>query len=157
VDIIAALDEARSACNVLEHPFYQRWSAGELQRGELSCYAGEYRHAVIALAEASRMAAAQAAPEQRRGLGRHAAEEESHVALWDTFAQAVGGDDDAPASPAEPLAQTSECAQAWTAGSDILETLAVLYAIEAGQPAVSQTKLDGLFPRRRLLSGPRRA
>ena len=53
MDVLARLDEARRATNVLEHPFYQRWSAGELSAGELSCYAGEYRHAVTALAEAS--------------------------------------------------------------------------------------------------------
>ena len=34
--------------------------------------------------------------------------------------------------------------QAWTAGEDLLEHLAVLYAIEAGQPEISTTKLEGL-------------
>ncbi len=33
---------------------------------------------------------------------------------------------------------------AWTAGEDVLEHLAVLYAIEAGQPEISRTKLEGL-------------
>jgi pyrroloquinoline-quinone synthase len=33
---------------------------------------------------------------------------------------------------------------AWTAPGNRREALAVLYAIEAGQPAVSRTKLDGL-------------
>jgi len=32
----------------------------------------------------------------------------------------------------------------WTAGEDLLEHLAVLYAIEAGQPEISETKLEGL-------------
>ena len=27
MDVIARLDEARGAINVLEHPFYRRWSA----------------------------------------------------------------------------------------------------------------------------------
>ena len=43
-----------------------------------------------------------------------------------------------------PLVQTRACVQAWTAGEDLLEHLAVLYAIEAGQPEVSRTKLEGL-------------
>jgi pyrroloquinoline quinone (PQQ) biosynthesis protein C len=34
--------------------------------------------------------------------------------------------------------------RAWTAGESLLEHLAVLYAIEAGQPEVSATKLKGL-------------
>ena len=57
MDVLARLDETRSAINVLEHPFYQRWSAGELSASELARYAGEYRHAVGALAQASERAA----------------------------------------------------------------------------------------------------
>jgi pyrroloquinoline quinone (PQQ) biosynthesis protein C len=42
------------------------------------------------------------------------------------------------------LAETDDCAAAWTAGERLLEHLAVLYAIEASQPEIAQTKLDGL-------------
>ena len=44
----------------------------------------------------------------------------------------------------EPLAQTRSCTAAWGAGSDLLERLAILYCIEAGQPAVSASKIHGL-------------
>jgi pyrroloquinoline-quinone synthase len=142
MDIFAQLDEARRRTNVLDHPFYQRWSAGELTAAELELYAGEYRHAVVALAQASRRAVTQAGPEHGAELGRHAAEEEAHVALWDEFARAVGGE--ALSSAHEPLAQTRECVESWTAGTDLLESLAVLYAVEASQPAISTTKLEGL-------------
>ena len=141
MDIFALLDDARSRTNVLEHPFYQRWSAGELEARELALYAGEYRHAVVALAEASRAAAGQADPARRTELERHAAEEESHVELWDDFARAVGGEG---SKGREPLPQTGACAESWTAGGDLLESLAVLYTVEASQPAISTTKLDGL-------------
>lgn len=148
MDIFALLDEARRSINVLEHPFYQRWSAGELQAGELALYAGEYRHAVQALADASRAAAGQAAGSgeaevaaHARELSRHAAQEAAHVDLWDDFARAVGAE---AAGVREPLAQTRECAASWTAGGDLLESLAILYTVEAGQPAISTTKLDGL-------------
>lgn len=162
MDIFAQLDQARRRTNVLDHPFYQRWSAGELEPRELELYAGEYGHAVAALAEASRLAAEKAGPEHAAGLRRHATEEESHVELWEDFARAVaartGGPQAAAALPADrpraaqaragvseqPLAQTSTCAETWTAGEDLLEHLAVLYTIEASQPAISTTKLDGL-------------
>jgi pyrroloquinoline-quinone synthase len=163
MDIFAQLDEARRRTNVLEHPFYQRWSAGELQDGELELYAGEYGHAVRALAQASRLAAEQAAggwaPLHAAGLARHATEEESHVELWEQFARAVGIPEEAQprledrrsgvsseslGASNEPLAQTRTCAQAWTAGEDLLEHLAVLYTVEASQPAISTTKLEGL-------------
>jgi pyrroloquinoline quinone (PQQ) biosynthesis protein C len=145
MDVVARLDEARRLCNVLDHPFYKRWSAGELEPDELDRYAGEYRHAVLALAEASRRAVAQAAPEHRPSLARHAAEEEGHVELWDEFARAVGaGDRRVVSSGGEALLETSACVRTWVAGTDILESMALLYAIEASQPAISQTKLDGL-------------
>jgi pyrroloquinoline-quinone synthase len=143
MDVLGKLDQARGECSVLEHPFYQRWSAGELSAAELELYAGQYRYAVVALAEASAAAAAKAGPAHASGLLRHAEEEMAHVELWDDFARASGtpmaveGDDDA-------LGETRACARAWTAGEDLLEHLAVLYAIEASQPEVSRTKLDGL-------------
>jgi len=139
MDIFSLLDAARMRVNVLEHPFYERWNAGELEPQELSFYAGEYRHAVVALAEASRLAAAKAGPEHSPALMRHAAEEASHIELWDDFALAVGAD-----QREEPLAQTRECAVSFTAGADLLEHLAVLYTVEASQPAISTTKLHGL-------------
>jgi pyrroloquinoline-quinone synthase len=139
MDVLDRLDQARGAVNVLQHPFYVRWSAGELSAEELGRYAGEYRHAVLALAQASADVAECAAPEQRSGLRRHALQEASHVAVWEQFERAAGTD--AAGAPAE---QTLSCAQAWTAGADLLERLAVLYAIEAGQPQISATKLEGL-------------
>jgi pyrroloquinoline-quinone synthase len=139
MDVFTQLDEARMRTNVLDHPFYQRWSAGELQAEELRRYAGEYRHAVRALARASRTAAEQAGSEHAAGLARHAEEEESHVELWEQFARAMDA-----STESEPLAQTRVCSQSWTAGEDLLESLAVLYTVEASQPAVSTTKLEGL-------------
>jgi pyrroloquinoline-quinone synthase len=151
MDVLGRLDQARGECSVLEHPFYQRWSAGQLSAAELELYVGQYRHAVVALAEASQAAAAQAGPEHAPGLRRHAEEELAHVELWDDFARAAGGArmaaDGGPAAGEYgngALEETRACAQAWTAGETLLEHLAVLYAIEASQPEVSRTKLDGL-------------
>ncbi|HTA14738.1 MAG TPA: iron-containing redox enzyme family protein [Solirubrobacteraceae bacterium] len=143
MDVLARIDEARRECDVLEHPFYQRWSAGELSADELGFYAGEYRHAVTALAQASDSAAAKVGETHRPGLERHAAEERSHIELWDEFAAVAS--DEAPARA--PLGETEQCAQAWTAGDDALEHLAVLYAIEASQPEIAKTKLEGLIER----------
>ncbi|HVE67473.1 MAG TPA: iron-containing redox enzyme family protein [Solirubrobacteraceae bacterium] len=140
-DFWSRLEDVRARWNVLEHPFYQRWSAGTLIREELASYAGEYRHAVVALADGAAGAARQAGPEERRALEAHAAEEASHVALWDDFARAVGGD---PATEASP--ETADCARAWAGDGEraLLPSLIALYAIESGQPAIAETKRDGL-------------
>ncbi len=164
MDVLDRLDQTRAAINMLEHPFYQRWNAGELSAGELDLYAGEYRHAVVALADASARAAESARAQSgdsgvaaacSEGLRRHAEEEAAHVALWEQFELAL-----APVSSPSPsssatgarqptalrgtLEQTRACVRAWTSGEDLLEHLAVLYAIEAGQPEISATKSQGL-------------
>jgi pyrroloquinoline-quinone synthase len=128
MNLIERIDEARGRWNVLEHPFYLRWESGELTRTELAYYAGEYRHAVLALADAAATG----------GDSEHAAEEAAHVALWDDFAAAL----DAPLDRS-PNAETIECATAWRR-NEPLEARAVLYAIESGQPDISRTKLEGL-------------
>jgi pyrroloquinoline-quinone synthase len=150
VQFFDRLEAARERWNVLEHPFYTRWSVGELTRAELATYAGEYRHAVVALADGLAAAAERSSdPEALAQLEEHAAEEAAHVALWDRFAGAVGGELDR-----EPRPETAACAESWTAGRDTLEGLVVAYAIESGQPDISRTKLEGLIRHYGLEEGP---
>lgn len=132
MELIARIDAVRARWNVLDHPFYRRWECGELTRDELGYYAGQYRHAVVALADAAGAATPLAGPE-------HAREERAHVTLWDAFAAELG-----VYGEQAPNAGTGECAGAWRAASDELEALAILYAVESGQPDVSRTKLAGL-------------
>jgi pyrroloquinoline-quinone synthase len=149
VDFFTRLDAVRDRWDVLQHPFYQRWSRGELEPGELGFYAGEYRHAVVALADAVDAAARAAEPAVKATLEQHAAEEAAHIELWDAFGEAVGAE-----PGAEPRRETRECAASWTAGQTTLEHLVATYAIEAAQPAISQTKLDGLTEHYGLNEGP---
>ncbi len=134
------IESARERWNVLEHPFYQRWSAGELSREELARYSGQYRHAVEAVARMSEHVAA-GAPE-RADLRSHVVEEASHVELWDGFVRAAGGDVDAA-----PTTETTECVETWAANDGTVANLARLYAIESSQPAISRTKREGLVER----------
>jgi pyrroloquinoline-quinone synthase len=133
------IEESRARHNVLEHPFYVRWSAGELSREELARYAGQYRHATEALARLCSQTA-ETAPEARRAeIESHAAEEEAHVGLWDDFVEAAGGE-----IGAEPTQETAECVTVWTAPEGYLAQLARMYAIESGQPEISRIKREGL-------------
>jgi pyrroloquinoline-quinone synthase len=143
------IEAARERWNVLEHSFYRRWSAGELTRDELAHYAGEYRHAVVALAESLAAAARDAEPELRPELREHAAEEAAHVALWDAFADELDVRADRAPNP-----ETAACVESWTAGRDTLERLVAAFVIESGQPALSRTKLEGLVGHYGLAEGP---
>jgi pyrroloquinoline-quinone synthase len=128
MELCASIDEARQRWDVLKHPFYARWERGELTSDELAFYAGEYRHAVVAVAQAAAAA----------GDDEHAYEEAEHVGLWDDFAAAVEASLDR-----EPTPETAACAAAWSP-DERFRALAVLYAVESAQPAIARTKLDGL-------------
>ena len=133
------IEKSRARHNVLGHPFYQRWSAGELTADELARYSGQYRHATEAIARLCADAIETAPAERREEIAAHAAEEEDHIRLWDGFIEAAGGE-----IGAEPTSETAECVRAWTAQDGYLAALARLYAIESGQPEISRIKLEGL-------------
>ena len=133
------VEESRARNNVLEHPFYVRWSAGELSREELARYAGQYRHATEALARLCRDTAELAPERHRDEIAAHAEEEESHVGLWDGFVEAAGGE-----IGAEPTRETAECVSGWTSHDGYLSGLARMYAIESGQPEIARVKREGL-------------
>jgi len=85
------LHEVSERLDLLKHPFYQRWVAGDLTREELAYYTGQYAHVVRAIPHwlegtASRDHA------HSDALLSHAAEESDHVLLWDRFAAALGID-----------------------------------------------------------------
>jgi pyrroloquinoline-quinone synthase len=127
VNLFERLEAVADRWNVLRHPFYRRWECGELSREELAYYAGEYRHAVDALARLAGTASD----------AEHAAEESAHVSLWDDFAAALDAD-----LGRGPSVETTACTDAWR-GSGV-EGAAALFAVESAQPEISRTKLDGL-------------
>ena len=144
------LEQASSRHDLLSHPFYLRWNAGELSASELARYAGEYRHLVVALASASEQAARSAGQLAERGaieadlsaeLADHACEEREHIALWDDFLRAAG-----PRLGGEPLAATRRCAAIWAGDEErsFAATLGTLFAIESTQPRIARSKREGL-------------
>ncbi len=124
----------RERWDSLRHPFYVRWSGGELEPDELNRYAGQYRHAVQALATMTARAA-----QEHEALAPHADEESSHVSLWDDFARAAGNDGGDAAN-----LETRACVETWAAEDGLLPTLARMYAIERAQPEISRVKREGL-------------
>jgi pyrroloquinoline-quinone synthase len=133
------LDGVTARWNLLEHSFYQRWTKGNLTRDELCDYIEQYAHVVRAVP---------AWLEQVRGgdsaeVARHAAEERSHVEMWEQFGQALGLSSDAIRStPAN--AATARLIQAGTELAADGQAAAVVWALEAQTPAVAGAKLAGL-------------
>jgi hypothetical protein len=128
----------RERWNVLAHPFCVRWSAGEATRSDLEAYAREHDHLIVALAVASRNAAAKASGLLGEALGAHAAEEEAQVELWRAYARGIGLRPDGALDDAQRT--TVECARRWVGdpSRSLAIDLVTLHAVESPRP-----ELDG--------------
>lgn len=137
-----ALDEVSERFDLLKHPFYQRWVAGELTHEELAYYAGQYAHVVRAIPRWLEGAAAHDHA-HHDALRSHAAEESDHVILWDRFAAAIGIDE----TTLRGTPANAATAALITRGDELVARgygAAVVWSIEAQSPAVSAEKLRGL-------------
>ena len=141
--------------NLLEHPFYQAWSRGELTHDDLRAYAAEYWHHVSAFPTyLSALHSRLPDGELRREVLRNLVEEEGvesgmsrpHSDLWMDFAEGMG----ATRSEVEQhTVQPEMTALLETFRTTMQEpapaaALAALYAYESKVPAISVTKAAGL-------------
>jgi len=142
-----ALQAALAPRDLLTHPFYQAWSAGELRAEDLARYAEQYRFQVAALPELLRRARSVSGDgDTRAELSRNLDDEEgrtgiAHARLWEAFGAAVGA-----AAEASPLPETRASAESLAAlvGEDELTALAALWAYEVQTARVADTKEHGL-------------
>ena len=134
------LDLAVSKRNLLEHPFYQAWSAGTLPIEALRTYAREYGAFIGLLPNAW---------ETLRD-SETALEEREHAELWDGFAAALDTHVSGKAELSEVKALTATAARLF---SNPISAAGALYAFEVQQPATAQSKLDGLKTHYNLPSG----
>jgi pyrroloquinoline-quinone synthase len=140
--IISKMHDAISDRNLLEHSFYKRWLVGELTKPELADYAVQYYHVVKLLPALLETAAAQH-PTHRDTLLAHAAEESTHVRLWESFAAACGVSPESLASsrPNRATRTMLDACKQLAAGGN---ATAVAWALEVQTPAVSKEKIRGL-------------
>lgn len=148
---IDAIDEQVNARRILLHPFYRRWTCGQLSREALEDYARQYYHHVAAFP--TYLSAVHAnAPDAgaRRHILANLVDEEAgnpnHPELWLRFAEGVGAD-----------RQSVQYAELWEETANLIRTfrsickegstaegLAALYAYESQIPAVAESKIEGL-------------
>jgi pyrroloquinoline-quinone synthase len=148
------LDETIAPYDLLKHPFYQAWSAGELTRNDLAAYAAEYWHHVSAFptylsALHSRLPDGKTRREVLLNLsdeeGTDTAQGRPHSELWMDFANGMG------ASRADVLGRrTQPETQALIAiFRELMQetpaaAMAALYAYESRVPAIAAEKAAGL-------------
>jgi pyrroloquinoline-quinone synthase len=148
-------EERVARYNLLQHPFYQAWSKGELTREDLREYAAEYWHHVSAFPTyLSALHSRLPDGEMRREVLRNLAEEEGvdsatarpHSDLWMDFAKGMGAShDEVVGRSLQPemialMATFRELMRDGKASS----AMAALYAYESKVPAIAATKAEGL-------------
>jgi pyrroloquinoline-quinone synthase len=149
--VIELLDAEISQRHMLNHPFYQRWNAGELTRGELEEYSRQYYPYTLAFPTfLSAMHAHTDDIAIRQYLLENLIEEErgteNHPELWLRFCDALGVDraDAKSTTPNDATSDLITTMRNLARSEKLHEGLAALYAYESQIPAVSKTKIDGL-------------
>lgn len=148
-------EERVAPYNLLQHPFYQAWSKGELTREELREYAGEYWHHVSAFPTyLSALHSRLPDGELRREVLRNLAEEEgtdsatgrAHSELWMDFAAGMGATRaEVTGRVVQPeMAALMEGFRAAMQEPKPVAAMAALYAYESKVPAIAETKAAGL-------------
>jgi pyrroloquinoline-quinone synthase len=148
--LVKQLDNLVGRWHLLQHPFYQAWTAGTLERGALQLYAAQYYRHVQAFPEYLQALAARADDGLRPVVEENLAEELSpgrtHPELWRDFAAAVGTspralDQSAPLPTTRALVETFQrlCRE-----GSLAEAVAALYVYEAQVPEIAAKKIDGL-------------
>lgn len=152
-EFFAALDVRVAPYDLLQHPFYQAWSAGELTREELRNYAAEYWHHVSAFPTyLSALHARLSDAPLRRTVLENLADEEGlpagrpHSDLWMDFAEGMGANrDDVRSRTLQP--ETTALIVHFRAAmqhESAAAALAALYVYESRVPDIARTKAEGL-------------
>ncbi len=120
---------------LLDHPFYRRWSRGEVSVEELRAYAAQYRHFEAALPMHLQSVAETATDAALRAQAlRNLDDEAGHLSLFDAFAAGLGEPRaDAPSPAMSRLLDVYAAARARSAA----DGFAALLAYEAQSPEVA--------------------
>jgi len=151
---LVALQERIARYDLLCHPYYQSWNAGELTPDDLRHYAVAYYHHVAAFpAYLSSLHTRLEDGATRRAVLRNLCEEEiegrPHSELWLDFAEGMGADREAVRAN-EPMDQIRALMQHFrlvASQATTAEVLAAFYAYESQVPRIAKQKATGLTER----------
>ena len=149
-EFFSELDARIAKYDLLCHPFYKAWSAGELTREDLSSYGRDYfRHVRSFPSYLDEFASRAEAGAMRRAVLANRDEElgaggsRSHADLWLDFVEGMDGERSASRDVAEIDALTKSFHTVAREGASE-EALASFYAYESQVPRVAAEKARGL-------------
>lgn len=148
--LVTALDALIQKHHLLQHPFYQAWTKGTLDRASLQLYAAQYYKHVEAFPQHLRRLATRTEGELRSLIEENLAEEENprlpHPKLWRDFAASLDVDG-ATLDSTQPLPGTQALVDTFQQISEQgtpTEAVAAFYAYESQVPEIATRKIDGL-------------
>ena len=150
-NLMERVESVVAAHSLLQHPFYQAWSAGTLPLAALQDYAREYHAFESAFPRIlSRLHSRIERADLRQALLENLWDEEhgaaNHQELWLRFAEAIG----VPRESAQAGTRTPETAAlldtyfGLAAEAPVAAGIAAVYAYESQAPAVMIEKIRGL-------------
>jgi pyrroloquinoline-quinone synthase len=147
---VKKIDQEIKCKSVLNHPFYQKWSQGELTIDQLRGYSKEYFALVRAVPDLVSNAIksgenGQIDKRTAESIRRNLREEREHIALWLRFCKSLGLSTE-EVERYDPASKTKEAVEELTAltSSTFEESVSALYAYELELPKISSTKIEGL-------------
>jgi pyrroloquinoline-quinone synthase len=157
VQFVEELDTRIAKYDLLCHPFYQAWSAGELTREDLCEYAQDYYHHVeafpiclaelaIRLDESELRRAVLANMADEKGMADGFGEESTpHSEMWLDFAEGMGARRDMRGHrPVPEITELIGFFHGLASEGTPEEALAAFYAYESQVPRVAKEKARGL-------------
>jgi pyrroloquinoline-quinone synthase len=155
-EFLTALDERIRKYDLLCHPFYKAWSAGELTGDDLRQYAEDYYHHVQAFpGYLAQLGIRLEEGEVRRAVLANMTDENggetafgepgpSHAELWLDFVEGMGGRRAATRQPVKEVRELVAWFQRIAGEGTPEEALAAFYAYESQVPRVAVEKDRGL-------------
>jgi pyrroloquinoline-quinone synthase len=145
------VDQEIAKFDLLQHPFYQAWSAGELTTRDLKYYSQQYFHQVSAFPTyLTRLHSRLPDGPMRRDVLANAFDEETepcpHSELWLRFVEGIGPTD-AGSTASQPVPEVAALVNTFrsiAANAPIAATFGALFAYESQVPRIASEKLNGL-------------
>lgn len=145
---LTQFDALIASKSLLKHPFYVKWTKGELTMDDMRVYAKEYfelARRVPGIVERVRRRAVEKRPDLLPFIDENIREETEHVGLWKRFAGSLGISERELLSY-RPSAKVVEAVMELEQAADgtFEEGVAVMYALERELPEIARTKKEGL-------------
>ena len=149
--LIQSIDDNIQHKSLLQHKFYQLWSAGSLSMEDLQGYSKEYFQLVNVVPDFVGNVLGQLTSEDEQNIGyintikQNMEEEKQHVASWVSFADAIGVTrNDLYGYECSKKTRDAVLNMSQLTRSSLAAGTSALYAFEKQLPEISTKKIEGL-------------